>query len=127
MPNFSRNILNSAGKCKVNNKSVTASANTQQRSSVMDLGEPKNILSIVNIYEWYWGSGGYYGTCNIRTEVSNDKTTWVNVFGTSSYQHRDNTYQQTTKVNIGKYRYVRVTGWSDREAYRVEANVTYIE
>ena len=31
------------------------------------------------------------------------------------------------KVNIGKYRYVRVTGWSDREAYRVEANVTYIE
>lgn len=127
MPNFSRNILNAGGKCKVNVKSVVAQANTQQRSSIMDLGEPKNILAIVNIYEWYWGSGGAYGTCNIRTEVSNDQSTWVNVFGTASYQHRDGTYQQTTKVNIGKYRYVRVTGWSDREAYRSEAIAIYEE
>ena len=127
MPSFSRNILNSNGKRKVGNKSITANANTQQRSSILDLGEQKNILSIVNIYEWYWGSGGAYGTAHIRTEVSNDQSTWVNIFETASYQHRDGTYQQTTRLNVGKYRYVRVSGWSDREAYRVEANVTYEE
>ena len=127
MPSFSRNILNSAGKRKVGNKSITASANTQQRSSVMDLGEPKNVLSIVNIYEWYWGSGGASGSCSIRTEVSNDQSTWVNIFETTSWQNRDGVYEQTTKTNVGKYRYVRVTGWSSREAYRVEANVTYEE
>lgn len=127
MPSFSRNILNTAGKRKMGNKSISAQANTQTRSSTLDLGEPKNILSIVNIYEWYWGSGGVNGTVHIRTEVSNDQSTWINIFETASYQYKDSTYQQTTKINIGKYRYVRVTGWCDREAYRVEANVTYEE
>ena len=127
MPNFSRNILNAGGKCKINVKSVVAQANTQQRSSIMDLGSPKNILAIVNIYEWYWGSGGADGVCNIRTEVSNDQTNWINIFETASWQSRDQTYQQTTKINIGKYRYVKVTGWSSREAYRSEAIAIYEE